>query len=181
MRKVYYEGKSLGRILGKRKKNIAKIEKALKCKIVLEKNKDITIKAPSGKAVEEYLTEEILEALALGFNVETALLLQDTDYVLKVIDLKNYAHGSRLNTVISRIIGKKGKAKRVIQELSHCHIIISGHKVGIIGKIESVELASQAIEKLIRGAPHSNVFKFLERSQEYLKEQERLTEELKSY
>lgn len=179
MRKIYYKGKSLARILGKNKRNIQKIEKNLKCKIILEKDKDITIKAPSGKAVQEYLAEEILEALALGFNIDTALLLQDTDYVLKVIDLKNYARGSRLNTVIARIIGKQGKAKKIIQQLSHCHLVISGHKIGIIGKAESVEVASQAIEKLIRGAPHGHIFKFLEKSQHYLKEQEKLAEELK--
>lgn len=176
MRKTHYEGKQLGRIIGKDKKNIQKIEKAFGASISLEKNKDITIKSKS--RVKEYLIDEVLEALTLGFDIETALLLQETDYVLKVVDLKNYARGSRLNVVIARVIGKEGKAKRTIQDLSHCHIAISDRKIGIIGKAESVELASQAIEKLLRGAPHSNVFKFLERSQSYLKEQEELVEEL---
>lgn len=179
MRKVHYDTKGIRRILGKKGKNIGKIEKSLSCKMHLDKNKEITIQSSKGRADQEYFVEEVLDALSLGFDIETALLLQDVDYSLKVIDLKNYARGSRLKVISGRIIGKEGKAKRVIQELSNCKIVISDHKIGIIGKTEDIEIASKAIEKIIRGAPHRNVFKFLEKSQDYLKEQRRLAEELK--
>ncbi|UCD21204.1 MAG: RNA-processing protein [archaeon] len=179
MRLTHYEGKELGRIFGKHKENIKEIEKTLNVKIEIVKNHDIKIECKGDDPLEEYLVAKVLEALALGFDVEAALMLKDTDFVLKVVDLKDFAHGSRLNVVIGRIIGKQGKSKRVIQNLSHCALSISGHVLGLIGRAENVEIASEAIGKLIRGAPHSNVFKFLEKSQVKLKEEERLIEDLK--
>jgi len=182
MRLTHYGGKKLARVLGKHKENIQEIERALKVNITIRKDGNITIKSKEKdkeEALDEYLVSKILEALALGFEVDSALFLKDEEYVLKVIDLKVYATGSRLQTVIGRIIGKQGKSKKVLQSLSHCQIAISEHNVGLIGRAENVEVASEAIEKLIRGAPHSNVFKFLERSQTYLKKQEFLLQDLK--
>jgi len=179
MRKIRYDYKALARIFGKNKRNISKIKKAFDVEIKIDK--EITVKASKGdKAIKEYLVDNVLQALALGFDIESALLLKDMDYVFKIIDLRNYARGSRLNTIVSRLIGRRGKAKKVIEELSKCRIVVSDHKVGIIGKAEHIEIATMAIEKLIRGSPHAKVFRFLERSKGYLEEQEKLIEELQN-
>ena len=47
---------------------------------------------------------------------------------------------------------------------------MTNHTVAIIGQTNNVEIASRAIESLIRGSPHSSVYRFLEKSKAHLKE-----------
>ncbi len=172
MKKIFFSGKELWRVLGKNNTNLKKIEKRLNVGIT-ETQGEISIQSKSkGKdAIIEYLTLKIIEALALGFAIETTLHLSNTDYSLMKIDIKSYAKGKRVNVIKGRIIGTKGKTKALLERLSECNIVLSDHTVGIIGKIENVELASQAIYSLIKGKPQSKVYGFLERSKVKLKEE----------
>jgi rRNA processing protein Krr1/Pno1 len=58
----------------------------------------------------------------------------------------------------------------VIEKLTECDLCLCENSVGLIGRAEHVEVASKAIQSLIRGAKHANVFKFLEESRKHLKE-----------
>jgi len=151
------------------KKNKEKLEKALDITLEFD-GKTTTVKSRKNDSFIEYITEKILDALALGFDIDTALQLQDTDFILKKIDIRAYAKKSRVNIVKGRIIGTKGKTKDIIEKLSDCDIVVSDHNVAIIGKTENVDLASHAIRSLIRGSPQSKVYAFLERSHNRLKE-----------
>jgi ribosomal RNA assembly protein len=179
MRRIHFFDKELWRILTNERRNIKRLEKEFDVKIDIKKGEheaDFIIKAKS--AVQEHIILEILEALASGFSFDIAILIKEEDFVFKKINLKNYVHGSRLEVIKGRIIGKEGKAKKVIQNLSECFLCLCDNNVSIIGKAENVELASRAIESLIKGSKHANVFKLLEKSRVSLKEQEMLAEEL---
>jgi ribosomal RNA assembly protein len=63
----------------------------------------------------------------------------------------------------SRIIGTKGKARNSIEKMTNTNICVYGKTVCIIGKTETVVLAKQAVESLLTGAPHGNVYKRLEK------------------
>lgn len=180
MRKSHFCGKELWRVLGKDEKNIYGLREKLGVKIDVKRQKDsddadILITGKNG--MQEYFISEILEALASGFDLKIAILLENEEFVFKKINLRTYAKGSRLPVVRGRIVGSQGRSKKVIQSLTDCFISLSDNYVAIIGKPESIELASKAIESLIRGTKHANVFKFLERSQGTLKEQAELLEE----
>lgn len=179
MRKCHFSGKELWRVLGKDEKNICGLRKRLDLKIdVMRQNDDSADMILTGNnAMQEYILNEILEALASGFDLKTALLLEDEEFVFKKINLRTYAKGSRLGVVRGRIVGAQGKSKKVIQDLTNCFISLSDNYVAIIGRAESIELASKAIESLIRGTKHANVFKFLEKSRGTLKEQAELAAE----
>ena len=69
-----------------------------------------------------------------------------------------------------RIIGAGGKAKKQIEALTNTNIVVYGKTVGIIGKIDESLIAKQAIENLLRGAKHSNVYAWLEKQKKALKE-----------
>jgi ribosomal RNA assembly protein len=169
MKKVHFSDKELFRILSN--KNVEKLEKEFSVKIEVHKGKtsaDFIIKGKN--ATQEYIISEVLEAIASGFDFDVATLLKDENYVLKKVKLKNYASGSRLEVVKGRIIGTQGKSKRVIEKLTECDLCLCDNFISLIGGAEHVEVASKAIESLIRGAKHANVFKFLEKSRERLKE-----------
>jgi len=169
MKKVHFCDKELFRILSK--DNLQRLEKEFSVKIYVKKGKtsaDFLIKGKN--AVHEHIAYEILEAIASGFDFDTAILLKDENFIFKKVPLKSYASSSRLEVVKGRIIGSKGKSKRVIEKLTECDLCLCDNHVSLIGKAEHVEVACKAIQSLIRGAKHANVFKFLEKERAHLKE-----------
>ena len=77
-----------------------------------------------------------------------------------------------------RVIGREGKSRQIIEELSETNISVYGKTIGIIGSTESASIARQAVESLLKGATHASVFKFLEKKRRDLKRAEYETKDL---
>ncbi len=95
----------------------------------------------------------------------------EPDYSLEIIDLRDYI-GKSLDAMIrvkGRVIGKDGKSRRIIEELTECHISVFGKTISIIGLPETASNARKAIESLLRGSTHANVYKFLEKKRRDMK------------
>ena len=140
-------------------KNLNVLKDKLKIKITVDEN-IVTIE---GEQYDEYMAKDVMEALSLGFSVRDSLSLLNENRELKVLNLKGYVNRHALNRVISRIIGKEGRAKRKFEGLTNTHICIHESKVGIIGEYDDVELAVNALLKLINGSPHNNVYYYIEK------------------
>ena len=147
--------------IGKIKKLKFKIEKALNIKMQIETDK---VLVDSKDALVEYVGEKILEALDLGFSFKDAIKLKEEDFMFEKISIKNYVRPTRLRQVKGRIIGHQGKTLKVFSQLSECDLALSEYEIGLIGKTEDIDVALTALKKLIRGAPHSKVYAFLERN-----------------
>ena len=118
-----------------------------------------------------FTAREVIRSIGKGFNPEIAKLLLKQDYVFEVIGLKEFT-GKSKNTLLrlkGRVIGKDGKSRRLIEELSESYISVYGKYVGIIGLPESVSMAKRACEALLRGSTHANVYKWLEKKRRELK------------
>lgn len=115
--------------------------------------------------------KDIVTAIAYGFDPETALTLLDEDKILVVINLKDYIGDkpNHIKRILGRVIGEKGKAKRIIEEYTKTTISIYETYVAIIGDYESLQIAKTAIEMLIQGRQHSTVYRYLERTSYTLK------------
>lgn len=124
---------------------------------------DVVIKGGDGMLL--YTTKEIVKAIARGFNPKIALLLLKQDYALEMIDLKDIAGKSKntLERIKGRVIGKGGKSREEIERLTDTHISIYGKTIGIIGEVELIALARQAVAMLLQGSMHKSVYSFLER------------------
>ncbi len=142
-------------------KNRKKLEESLNVKIK-NRGKEVSIE---GEAEDEYVAEKIIEALEFGFPFSTAMLLKGQDFMLEVINVKDYTNRKDLEIVRARIIGKHGKTLQTLQTLTTCHFEIKGNHVGIIGDPEHIRNAHEAVISLIRGAKQSNVYSFLEKHQ----------------
>lgn len=164
MRKLFLGKKELSRVLKLKKE----IEKSLNIKIKPER-KNIIIESKKEDAYIEYISSKILEAISLGFDINTALQLKNINYNFNRIDVKNIVRESRLNEAIARVIGSRGKTKKLLSELSDCDILVHEHIVAIIGPSDNVEVALQALTSLIRGSKPSKIYSFLERSRARLK------------
>jgi ribosomal RNA assembly protein len=168
--------------LGKIKKLKKKLERALNSEIIVSEDK-VSIESRSGDALSEYFGEKVLKALDFGFDFSTSIQLKSEDFMFEKIHLKDYARQSRLRAVRGRVIGKEGRAIRILSHLSDCSMKILEYDVAVIGKTEDVDVCLLALKKLIRGAPHSKVYAFLERSrairQEKLESDEEILKKLK--
>lgn len=152
-------------------------------KEIMEKTRtSITVDSTTGSVVIEPAStnttmldlmkaKDIVTAIAYGFNPETALTLLDEDKILVVINLKDYVGDkpNHIKRILGRVIGEKGKAKRIIEEYTKTNISIYETYVAIIGDYESLQIAKTAIEMLIQGRQHSTVYRYLERATYSLK------------
>jgi ribosomal RNA assembly protein len=108
--------------------------------------------------------KEVVRAFGRGFDWEDALDMVDEDYMLDVIDMTQFTGKSRNRQVVlkGRVIGSEGRSKKIIEKYSGAKIAVYGKTVSVMGKWESVRVARQAVEDLLRGAKHTGVFKGLE-------------------
>jgi len=119
-----------------------------------------------------FRAKDVVTALGRGFSPEHAFrLVRDEDVLMELIDLRAAFGKSEadLKRVKGRIIGLNGKTRRIIEELTDANVAVYGHTVGVIGTLEQVQVAREAIEMLVRGSMHSTVYRFLHRKRRELK------------
>lgn len=119
-----------------------------------------------------FRAKEIVTAIGRGFSPEHAFrLLEDDETMLEVIDLRETVGRSQsdMKRLKGRVIGKEGKTRRIIEELTEANISVYGHTISIIGEIDQVEIAKEAVRMLIRGSLHGTVYRFLHRKRRELK------------
>ncbi|WP_407392105.1 KH domain-containing protein [Methanobrevibacter sp.] len=116
----------------------------------------------------------IVKAIARGFNPEVALKLVRDEIYLEIISLPLYIGKSRkaLARHKGRIIGKDGKTREIITEMAEVDMVVYGKTVSLIGEMENVMIAKEAIEMILNGSRHKSVYGFLEHKKENLKMKE---------
>ncbi|MBI4151878.1 RNA-processing protein [Candidatus Woesearchaeota archaeon] len=150
-------------LIGKEGITKKEIEQLTQCLLEISAEGDVIIKGEDGLRL--YTAKEIVRAIARGFNPRTAMLLNNTDYALEMIDMKDIAGKSKntMERLKGRVIGRGGKSREEVERLTNCFISIYGKTIGIIGEIESVALARQAVAMLLQGSMHKTVYQFLEK------------------
>ncbi len=153
----------IGVLIGKKGEVKKKIELLTNTTIeVNEKEGVIKIK---GDDMDDVLTaSNIVKAINLGFSPEKAFILLDRDMNLHVVDIYTYLKKrdeNNLRRVLGRIIGEKGKTKRIIEETTETYLSIYRNYVAIIGSFDGIYLADEAIKMLALGKPHKVVYEHL--------------------
>lgn len=116
----------------------------------------------------------MIKAIGRGFNPDIALTLQNDDLILEIINLQDYVGKSKKALVRQkgRIIGKSGRTRQIMHDMLDVEISIYGKTVSIIGKIENVQMAKEAVTMILDGSTQKSVYAYLERMQDKLKKQE---------
>ena len=150
---------------------IDKIPRLIKLRRKLEHELNVKISnqgkefSVDGSAEDEYIAEKVLEAINMGFPLANALLIKNEDFVFEMIKIKHHTKRKDISTIKARIIGKKGMTLRILSNLTGCFFEIKDYEIGIIGHVEHIKSAQDAITSLIRGSKQSNVYTKLERFQ----------------
>jgi len=151
------------------------IEKTLFVKLEIESETGgvrITIAENAEDPSLLFKAKAVITAIGRGFAPELAFrLIRDEDSFLEMIDLRTIFGRSEsdIKRVKGRIIGMEGKTRRILEELTETNVCVYGHTVSLIGDIEQVQAAKEAIQMLIRGSQHSTVYRFLHRKRRELK------------
>jgi len=119
-----------------------------------------------------FRAKEVVTAIGRGFSPERAfILLDDEEALFEVIDLRDIVGKSLsdMERLKGRIIGRNGKTRRIIEELTDAKISVYGHTVSIIGAMDQAEIAREAVQMLLRGNQHRTVYRFLNRKRRELK------------
>jgi len=119
-----------------------------------------------------FRAREVVTAIGRGFSPERAFRLFDNeDVVLEVIDLREIVGKSLsdIKRLEGRVIGKAGKTRKIIEELTETYVSVYGYTISIIGTTDQIEAAREAISMLIRGSQHSTVYRFLHKKRRELK------------
>ena len=107
---------------------------------------------------------DVIKAIGRGFAPDRATRLFDDDEYLEVVDLKEFVGGrnNQLSRIRGRIIGKDGKTRQIIEDLTGVYVTIYGNTVALIGNSVSLPVAKHAVELLLNGSEHATVYHYLE-------------------
>ena len=170
-------GDRIGALVGPEGKVKAAIEKKLSVVLQVDSqdgNVQITLPPTTEDPTVLFRAKEVVTAIGRGFAPDHAFrLLDDDEIVLEVIDLRETVgrSPSDLKRLKGRVIGKEGKTRRIIEELSEANISVYGHTISIIGYADQAAIAREAVSMLIRGSLHGTVYRFLHKKRRELKKQ----------
>jgi ribosomal RNA assembly protein len=166
-------------VIGREGVTKAKIEEAFNSRLLIQSETgviDIVPRLDSSDPTTILRARDVVLAIGRGFSPERALKLVDDDVVLDVIDLreilgKNEREIARLK---GRVIGREGKIRRLLEEMTNAKISVYGHTISMLGDYETVTAAREAIELLLKGKQHSTVYKLLRKIKSESKKRETL-------
>lgn len=142
-----------------------RIEQTAQCKLDIDSQEgDVNILG--NDAVLCFVAKDMVRAIGRGFNPDYALELSKIDHTLEIIDISDgFKSKNSMQRIKARVIGSKGKTRSVIEKTMQVHMSIFGKTIGIIGNVERVMAAKQAIDMILDGSPHSNVYRWLEKKE----------------
>lgn len=138
----------------------SKLEKELGIKL-FNRGKNVFIE---GSAEKEFIALEILEAIKIGFSADRALKLKEEYFIIQKLSIKSITKRNDLNRIRARIIGTEGKTLRTLKSLTDCDFAMNNNEIGIIGHIDNIEEAIQAVTSIIQGSKQGNVYSRLEKN-----------------
>jgi ribosomal RNA assembly protein len=173
MQEVKIAGSRVAVLIGKGGATKKDLETRTNTTITIDSREGLVkVEAADNNTIPLLRAIEVVNAINRGFSPERAFeMIEDEDLLLDVIDLSAMADGPRqLDRLRGRIIGKDGKAREQMEDMTDVEISVFGKTVALIGYPEQLKTARAAIDMLIEGVPHENVFAFLDRKKKESKQ-----------
>jgi ribosomal RNA assembly protein len=158
----------VGVVIGKNGITKDEIENLTKTEIIVDSEAG-TVEISPTEETEDPLSvwkaRYIIKAIGRGFNPEISFKLMGDETILEIINLPDYVGKSKKAILRqkARIIGKEGRTKDIITDMTGVDISIYGKTVAIIGDMEQIHIAKEAVEMILNGVRHKTVYAFLER------------------
>jgi len=123
---------------------------------------------------------DVIVAIGRGLAPKRAVQLIQDEVFLKMYDIREWVgkQPNQTRRMRSRLIGRNGRIRSLIEEISRCELAIYGSTVLVIGDEDGIALAAPAIEGILRGSEHSTILHGLEQDR---KRQRLRSRRLESY
>lgn len=157
----------VGVLVGKSGEVKKKLEDECKIKMDIDsKSGDVTVDDSESK--DPILTlkcADMVKAIGRGFSPDKAYRLLNDEVYFTLLDMRDFVgkNQKHIRRVRARIIGTRGKTRRLIEELTGVNVSIYGNTIGVIGESLEMSVAVTAIEMLLKGSDHAAVYSFLEK------------------
>ena len=158
----------VGVVIGKNGITKNEIENLTKTEIMVDSEAGSVAISPTEETEDPlavWKARYIVKAIGRGFNPEISVKLMGDETILEIINLPDYVGKSKKAILRqkARIIGKDGRTKDIITDMTGVDISIYGKTVSIIGDMEQIHIAKEAVEMILNGVRHKTVYAFLER------------------
>ncbi|MBL7100579.1 MAG: RNA-processing protein [Nanoarchaeota archaeon] len=157
-------------LIGKKGTVKKKIQRVTKTNLIVD-SKECNVAIEGEDSFAAYSTKLIIQAIGRGFNPDIALMLTNESLSLEFVNIIEFSGKSKkkMHRLKARLIGTKGKAWKTIERLTGCFISVYGKTVGIIGPVDKILIAKKAVEDILKGAPHGNVYNWLQDQQKKIR------------
>ncbi len=137
--------------------------------VIVESTEDTTDPLAVWKACD------VAKAIGRGFSPQRAFALLDDTVYLRLINLEEFGSTpNQIRRLKGRVIGQGGKTRRNIEELTETFVTVMGNTIGVIGEVENQQVAVNAIVRLLRGAEHSTINRYLNTQRRQMKRRKAL-------
>ena len=118
---------------------------------------------------------DVIRAIGRGLAPNRAVKLLDDDVFLRMYDIREWVgrQPNQTRRMRSRLIGRNGRIRSLIEEMSRTEMAIYGSTVLVIGDEDGLALATPAIENILNGAEHGTVLHGLEQDRKRMRIQSR--------
>ncbi|MBY9000422.1 MAG: RNA-processing protein [Candidatus Heimdallarchaeota archaeon] len=161
-------------LIGPKGSTKKKVEELTDSKLVVDsKTGDVIIilEEDSEDPVNMWRARDMVKAIGRGFNPQKAYQIKDSGWGFDLIQLRDFV-GTSPNSqklVRSRVIGKNGRTRNIIEQITGAHVSVFGNTIGIISEFSKLKILKDGLIKLINGSKHSTVYKYLEEQMRELK------------
>lgn len=167
----------IGAVIGKEGEVKSRIESELEVKLSVNSGEGVVrVEKKGGDPLAEWKARDVVRAISYGIEPDAALQLKKDDHALIVLNLLDIVGRSKKAVARqkARVIGRHGKTRAYISELTGAIISIKGKHVAIIGRNEEATMARDAVEAIAGGLPHGVVYKALEKRRSKMRIQQNL-------
>ncbi len=149
---------------------------------------ELDIDSQTGEVMAEWKEEpdpvvrmkmpDVVLAIGRGLAPSRAIQLIQDDVFLSMYDIREWVgrQPNQTRRMRSRLIGRNGRIRSLIEEISNCEMAIHGSTVLVIGDRDGIALAGPAIEGILRGSEHSTILHGLEQDRKRMRMQSRQLE-----
>jgi ribosomal RNA assembly protein len=160
----------IGAIIGPKGQVKSLIEQLSTATIDIDSENGTVEVIPGEDPIQSMRAPDVIQAIARGFNPEKAMILMDDEMImLETIDLSRSAGTPQeMIRLKGRIIGKAGKTREIMESMIGVKNFRLWKNCKHSGYPEQNQIIRTAIEMLIGGATHGQVYGFLEKKKQML-------------
>jgi ribosomal RNA assembly protein len=157
----------IGVLIGRRGETRKRIEAASGAKLDIDSESGdvIAIWEPDTDPIVRMKMPDLIKAIGRGLAPTRAIQLLEDNCFLRLYDMREWVgkQPNQLKRMRGRVIGREGKIRAKVEQMSGAEIAVYGSTVCVIGDEEALAIATPAIERILRGSEFGNVIQNLEK------------------